>query len=109
MAAALARNSSDDGLIWELIRVIGPCAWDFPDGARSGGTRLDGSTGLFPCREPADHMRHGLEAHVLGHLGRERRAQSAAAEEHELAVLGEDRLVVGALRVDPELEHAARA
>ena len=41
--------------------------------------------------------------------GGERRAQAAGAEEHEALVLGEDRLVVGAFRIDPELQHAARA
>src|SRR4051812_42221336 len=42
-------------------------------------------------------------------LRRERGAPAAGAEEHELLVLGELRLVVGARRIDPELQHAARA
>src|SRR5581483_10895650 len=39
----------------------------------------------------------------------ERRAQPAGAEEHEALVLREHRLVVRALRVDPEFQQAARA
>jgi hypothetical protein len=54
-------------------------------------------------------MSHGLQPHLLRGRGGERRAPSAGAEEHEALVLGEDRLVVGALGIDPEFEHAARA
>src|SRR5690606_24109165 len=48
------------------------------------------------------------ETHVLHRLGGKRRAQAAGAEEDESFAAGEDRLVVGALGVDPEFEHAAR-
>jgi hypothetical protein len=50
-----------------------------------------------------------LQAHVLRGLGRERRAKSAGAVEDEFLVLLEDRLGIGALRIDPEFQHAARA
>src|ERR1051326_4064148 len=54
-------------------------------------------------------MRHRLEPHVLRGLRGERRAPAAVAEEDEALVLGEHRLVVRALRIEPEFQHAARA
>src|SRR4029453_5324320 len=42
-------------------------------------------------------------------FGRERRTKSAGAVEDELLVFLEDRLGVGALRIDPEFQHAAGA
>src|SRR3974390_1648030 len=54
-------------------------------------------------------MRHRLQTHILRGLGGERRAHAAGTMENELLVLLEDRLGVGACRIDPEFEHAARA
>src|ERR1700688_1533652 len=71
--------------------------------------RLDRTAQLLPGAEAALDMGDRLEAHALGGLGSKRRAQSAGAEEHEALVLREGRLVIGALRVDPEFQHAARA
>src|ERR671932_66772 len=70
--------------------------------------RLDRAAGLLPGPEPALDMRDGLQAHAGRGLGRERRAPAARAEEHEALVLGEDRLVIGAVRIDPEFEQAPR-
>src|SRR5262245_41630075 len=42
-------------------------------------------------------------------LRRQRRALARRAEEHEALVGREDPLVIFALRIDPELEHPARA
>src|SRR6185295_10853945 len=70
---------------------------------------LDGTAGIAPGGKAAAHMRDRLQAHVLGGLGRERRAQAAGAVEDELLVFLEDRLGIRALRIDPELQHAAGA
>src|SRR3984893_2181139 len=64
---------------------------------------------LLPPREAAVHLADGLEPHLLGDVGGQGRPPGAVAEEDELLPGGEDVLVVGALRVDPELEHAAGA
>src|SRR5207253_5212286 len=58
---------------------------------------------------PISHMGDRLQAHILRSLGRECRAKSAGAVEDELLDLLEDRLSVGALRIDPEFKHAAGA
>src|SRR4051812_11303558 len=71
--------------------------------------RLDRPAGLLPRAESALDMRHRLESHILCGLRRQRRAQAAGAEEQVFLVLREHRLVVGARRVDPEFQHAARA
>src|SRR5262245_50886283 len=73
-----------------------------------GRAGLDGPTCLLPTLEAAQNVRHGLEPHVLRRLGGERRAQTASAEEHELLVLPERLLVVGAFGIDPEFQHATR-
>src|SRR5690348_14296874 len=65
--------------------------------------------GVAPGGIAAADMRDWLQAHVLRGLGRERRAKPAGAMEDELLVFLEDRLGVGRRRVDPELQHAARA
>src|SRR6266540_6919312 len=70
---------------------------------------LDRAAGVAPGGETAAHMRDRLQAHVLRGLGRERRAKAAGAVEDELLVFLEDRLGVGALRIDPEFQHAAGA
>src|SRR6266849_4982724 len=69
----------------------------------------DGVARLLPPREAAVHLADGLEPHLLGDVGGQGRPPGAVAEEDELLPGGEDFLVVGALRVDPELEHAAGA
>ena len=53
-------------------------------------------------------MRDRLQPHVLRRLRRQRRAHPARAEEDELLAAREEGLVIGALWVDPELDHAAR-
>src|SRR5205823_3215614 len=65
--------------------------------------------GVLPGREAAVHLDDALEAHLLGDVGRQRRAPGAVAVEDELLVASEDVLVVGAVGIDPELQHAARA
>ena len=54
-------------------------------------------------------MSDGFEPHALGGLRGKRGAQAAGAEEHEALVQREHRLVILAVRIDPELQHAARA
>src|SRR5207253_11009285 len=71
--------------------------------------QVDRPAGLLPAAEPVLDVGDRLEPHALGGLRSERGAPAARAEEYEALVLREHRLVVGALRVDPELEHAARA
>src|SRR5262245_5281577 len=68
-----------------------------------------GVAGALPRGEPAVHLRDALEAHLLGRVGGQRGAPGAVAIEDELLARSEDVLGVGALRIDPELEHAARA
>src|SRR5215510_5652187 len=68
-----------------------------------------GETGLLPGREAAVHLEHWLEPHLLGDVRGEGRAPGAVAIEDEALARSEDVLVVGAVRVDPELQHAARA
>src|SRR5207253_5707213 len=70
---------------------------------------LDRAAGVAPGGEAAAHMGDRLQAHVLRGLGRERRPHTTGAVEDELLVLLEDRLGVGALWIDPEFKHAARA
>src|SRR5579885_152225 len=77
--------------------------------ARHRIRRLDRTAGLLPGAEAALDMRNRLEPHALRGLRGKRRAQAPGAEKHELLVRGEYRLVIGAWRVDPEFEHAARA
>src|SRR5213595_432412 len=48
---------------------------------------LDRPAGVAPGGKTAAHMRDRLQAHVLGGLGRERRAHAAGAVEDELLVL----------------------
>src|ERR1039458_1980792 len=76
---------------------------------RAGFRRFDRAAGFLPGAEAALDMGDGLETHALSGLRGQRRAQAAGAEKHEAFVLGKNRLVIGALRVDPELQHAARA
>src|SRR6202007_2676588 len=71
--------------------------------------RLHGTAGIAPGGKTAAHMGDRLQAHVLGGLGRERRAHAAGAVEDEFLVLLEHRLGIGARRIDPEFQHAAGA
>src|SRR4051794_28037843 len=70
---------------------------------------VDGTAGIAPGRKAAAHMRDRLQSHILRGLGRERRAQSAGAMKDEFLFLLEDRLGIGAGRIDPEFQHPARA
>src|SRR6185295_18133959 len=70
--------------------------------------RLDRPARLAPGAEAAADMGDRLKPHVLGREGGQCRALAGGTEEHEAPVLGEDRLVILALRVDPEFQHAAR-
>src|SRR5437762_14054271 len=69
----------------------------------------DREAGLLPRGEPAVHFVDGLEPHLLRDVGGQRRPPGAIAEEDEALAGREYVLVVGALRVDPEFQHAARA
>ena len=71
----------------------------------------DASTGppaAFQAPKPPGDMGDRLQAHALRGLRRQRRTLPGCAEEHEALVRSEDRLVILALRVDPEFQHAAR-
>src|SRR3954453_4085387 len=70
---------------------------------------LDRPAGLAPGRKAAAQMRDRLQSHVLRGFRRQRRTHAAGAMKDELLVLLEDRLGVGAGRIDPEFEHAAGA
>src|SRR5437762_3355582 len=69
----------------------------------------DREAGLLPRGEPAVHLVDGLESHLLRDVGGQRRPPGAVAVEDEALARREDVLVIRALRIDPELEHAARA
>src|SRR5829696_10323769 len=69
---------------------------------------LDGTTRLLPGAETAGDVGDRRQAHVLRRLGRQCRAPGAGAEEDELVAALEIVLGVGARRIDPHLEHAAR-
>src|SRR5499433_276757 len=68
-----------------------------------------GQAGLLPRCEAAVHLEDGFEPHLLGDVRREGGAPGAVAVEDEALARSEDVLVVGAVGIDPELEHAARA
>src|SRR5262245_23119338 len=70
---------------------------------------LDLTARLLPGTEAAPDMRYRFQPHRLRGLSRQRRSHAARTEEHIGLVLGERVLVIGALRVDPEFQHAARA
>jgi hypothetical protein len=50
-----------------------------------------------------------LQAHILRGLSRERGSPATGAKEDEPFWFGEDRLGIGAFRIDPEFQHAACA
>ena len=51
----------------------------------------------------------GLQAHLLGDICSKRGPPAQVAEENEFLRLGKHGMVVWALRINPELEEAARA
>src|ERR1700733_7111420 len=67
------------------------------------------AAGGLPGAEAPRDVGDRLQPHPLCGLRRERRSRTGGAEEHELAVGREDRLVILARRIEPELQHAARA
>ena len=67
-----------------------------------------GPPAAFQAPKPAGDVGDRFQAHALRGLRRQRRALPGRAEEYEALVCGEDRLVIFALRIDPEFEHAAR-
>src|SRR5207244_9900368 len=70
--------------------------------------RLNRAAGSLPGGEATGDVGHRLEPHPLRGLGCQGRALAGGTEEHESLVLGEDGLVILAVRIDPELEHPAR-
>ena len=63
---------------------------------------------VFPCVETPADVAHSQQPHALHGLCGERRTQAAVAVEDELLVFGEERLVIGTVGIDPELEHTTR-
>ena len=74
-----------------------------------GSTLLDRAAGIAPGGEAAADMRDRLQPHVLRGFGRQRRAHAAGAMKDEFLVALENRLGIGAGRIDPEFQHAAGA
>src|ERR1700726_1041249 len=70
---------------------------------------LDRAAGVAPGGEAACDMRHRLQPHIIGSFRRQRRAHAAGAMKDELLVTLENRLGIGAGRIDPEFQHAAGA
>src|SRR5215510_4985647 len=68
-----------------------------------------GEAGFLPRREAAVHLEDGLEPHLLGDVRGEGGAPGAVTVEDEALARSEDVLVVRAVGIDPEFEHAARA
>src|SRR5207247_4304992 len=66
------------------------------------GPFRDGEARLLPRGEAAVHLVHGLESHLLGDVGGQRRSPGAIAVEDEVLAGAEDFLVIGAVRVDQE-------
>ena len=54
-------------------------------------------------------MRDGIQSHPVRGLRGERGTPAAGAKEQEALVFAKNRLVVRALGINPEFEHAARA
>ena len=69
---------------------------------------LDRAAGLLPAREAAVDVGDVGQAHLLHRLAGERAAPARGAVEHQLLLRREHFAMVRALRIDPELEHAAR-
>src|SRR5215470_4588927 len=81
---------------------------DDRSGVALGRPRRHRITRVLPRREAAVHLDDGFEPHLLSDVSRERRPPGAVAIEDELLARAEDLLVIRAVGVDPELEHAAR-
>src|SRR3954452_3336178 len=60
--------------------------------------------GVAPGGKAAAEMRNRLQPHVLCGFRRQRRTQAAGAMKDEFLVALEDRLGIGTLRIDPELQ-----
>ena len=73
-----------------------------------GPQSFDRPARFFPRAKTAANVRNRFKSHALRGLGREGRAQTAGTEKYEPLVLTENRLVVWALRINPELQHSAR-
>lgn len=71
--------------------------------------RVNCAAGFLPGTKATLDMRNLLQPHVLRGLRGQGRAPAAGAEEDETLVFGEDRLRIGAFRIDPEFQHAPRA
>src|SRR4051794_1721698 len=69
---------------------------------RLGDRLLPRRAGFLPPAKAIREMRDRLQSHLLRRLRGQQRPPPAGAEEHKLLVLGENRLVVRAFRVDPE-------
>ena len=67
-----------------------------------------GAPALFHAPKPPAICATGLSPMRLDRLRRQRRAPAALAVEHQPLAGREDVLVIRAVRIDPELEHAAR-
>src|ERR1700677_4692124 len=70
---------------------------------------LDRTAGVAPGGKTAADMRDRLQPHVLRGLGSQCRAHSTGAMKDEFLVALEDRLRIGAGRINPEFQHAAGA
>src|SRR5436190_20693809 len=89
------------------IQRAQPMTRDSP-AARPVGRHLDRPASYLPGSETACDVCDRSKAHALGTLRRQSRTLAGGAEKHEPFIGGEDLLVVLALRVNPELKHAAR-
>src|SRR5271163_143498 len=69
---------------------------------------LDRAAGAAPGAEATADMGDRPQPHALRGLRRERRARAGGAEEHELGVRRERRLVIFAGGIEPEFQHAPR-
>src|SRR5215469_9367729 len=89
-------------------RESGRASCRFPRSVPCRVRSLDGAARVPPGAEPALDMCDRLEPHPLRRLRRQRRPLAGGAEEDKALVLSESRFEILALRIDPELEHAAR-
>ena len=69
---------------------------------------LDRQALHFPFDEAAFHIDDIGHAHIFQGFCREGGTHPGGAEQDQLAICAEDLFVIGALRVSPEFQHAAR-